>query len=106
MHSHDDSTSCDIDALEQRVLLALCNGHLSLSAELASYKWHDAEHRIVFEALSKISTCDVATLRELLPAQATRMGFPDVDWAAYFTGGSNSGGDAESLIRELLERAA
>lgn len=111
MHPHDDSPSRDTEAIERRVLIALCScdwkasGNSNITAELHFYRWRNAEHRIVFEALERISPCDATTLRELLPAQATRMGFPDVDWQQYFVRDSNSDGDAQKLIRELLKAA-
>jgi hypothetical protein len=111
MHPHNDSPSRDTEAMERRVLIALCcshwkaSGNSNITAELHSYRWRNAEHRIVFEALAKVPPCDADTLRELLPAQATRMGFPDVDWQQYFARDSNCGGDAQKLICELLKAA-
>jgi hypothetical protein len=53
-------------------------------ALLRGYDWHDSEHRIVFEAFERLQGRNNSELREQLPAQATRMGFPDVNWENYF----------------------
>jgi hypothetical protein len=41
-------------------------------------------------------------LQEQLPAQATRMGFPDVSWDNYFGPQSGAELDFGLLVRELL----
>ena len=60
----------------------------ALLRELHSHRWQDPEHRIVYEALAGVRVFDILSLREQLPAQATRMGFPDVDWTLYFAAGT------------------
>ena len=42
--------------------------------------------------------------REELPAQATRMGFPDVNWKNYFPAEAADCGDVAGLVRELLAK--
>ncbi len=105
----------DLD-LESRILRVLCTTpsafdigatdhatvRAAILARLRVHHWRDPEHRVVFEALTLLPGRTAAELREQLPAQATRMGFPDVNWDAYFA----RGGDAssiESLVAELLE---
>jgi hypothetical protein len=110
MHAHFAPNDAPI--IERRVLRALCTGEfppdvrLSISNDLDSHRWSDPEHRIVFEALAKIPTCETDSLRELLPAQATRMGFPDVDWPRYFETDSEAHIDVRALVRALMEAAA
>jgi hypothetical protein len=78
--------------LEREILRMLCDPHEQADAKsregaivkLQTHSWHDAEHRIVFEAVAKLPVPDAAQLRSQLPAQATRMGFPDVHWETYF----------------------
>jgi hypothetical protein len=78
-------------ALERSVLRALCTADsdsgLTISdakALLAKYVWRDADHRVVFESLCGLPRdLSRGQLREQLPAQATRLGFPDVDWEKY-----------------------
>jgi|ERR1700685_2637394 hypothetical protein len=98
-----DSSESTI-AVERKILRALCATGSDPAdwnrfiARLAEHPWKAPEHRIVFEALRAIRSHDAATRREQLPAQATRMGFPDVDWGNYF--GLDHAGRAE--IEELL----
>jgi len=70
--------------------------------ELSNHVWQDAEHRVVFEAIQRLSSSDPKLLREQLPAQATRMGFPDVSWDNYFAAQPGTKLDFGSLVRELL----
>jgi hypothetical protein len=78
--------------LEREILRVLCDPHGRADAKsreqavlrLQAHSWHDAEHRIVFEAVAKLPGRDAAELHRQLPAQATRMGFPDVNWETYF----------------------
>jgi hypothetical protein len=90
--------SLSISALERTILRALCrdgvhsraradlDGESRASAVLGllSHNWQDAEHRVVFEAVARLPGRSAADLRHQLPAQATRMGFPDVCWETYF----------------------
>ncbi len=68
---------------------------------LRAHQWRDPEHRVVFEALESLPGRYVKELHEQLPAQATRMGFPDVNWDDYFAPGA-ADSPIESLIAELL----
>jgi len=69
--------------------------------ELSPRIWESAEHRVVFEAIARFGGRDSQRLREELPAQATRMGFPDVNWEAYLTPGETPPNDLEALVRDL-----
>ena len=69
--------------------------------ELENYRWHEPEHRVVYEALKVAVRRNREPLREQLPAEATRMGFPDVDWAAYFEAPDSAAADLPELLREL-----
>lgn len=106
--------------LEQEILRRLCqpcdaevsvqplsNSHERAILELLAHRWEGAEHRIVFEALTRLPGRDAAELQRQLPSQATRMGFPDVDWEAYFTNDSARGNTApeeSSAIETLIAR--
>jgi hypothetical protein len=101
--------------LESRILRRLCSGqsgfaapgthHVSgratILAQLRAHQWQDPEHRVVFEALTLLPGRQSTELREQLPAQATRMGFPDVNWDHYFAA-SDDKAPSESLVAELL----
>ena len=105
----------DLD-LESKILRALCSNPLpgtddpaaaqtakraAILAKLRAHRWQDPEHRVVFEALTLLPGREAAELREQLPAQATRMGFPDVNWQKYFTGSADDS-VLEAQVGELL----
>ena len=93
--------------LEHTILRVLSGGRVTpavrddVARELANHEWRAPEHRVVYEALGRIGYHDPETIREQLPAQATRMGFPEVDWKAYFEPGRERPEDLAELVREL-----
>jgi hypothetical protein len=97
--------------LESRILRALCSNPSSrtdnsaaraiILARLRPHRWQASEHSVVFEALTALPGRDATELREQLPAQATRMGFPDVNWENYFASVAADSA-IESLVAELL----
>jgi hypothetical protein len=96
-----------ISEIERRILRALC-GCVGASAasewhlrDLENYRWHEPEHRVVYEALEGAWRGSGEPLREQLSAEAVRMGFPDVDWAAYFEALDPAAADLPELLREL-----
>ncbi len=94
--------------LERETLCALCirgTAHAretTILRELSNHVWQDAEHRVVFEAIQRLRSSDPKLLQEQLPAQATRMGFPDVSWDNYFAPQPGAKLDLGLLVRELL----
>ena len=108
----------DLPDLESRILRALCtspsqsnspaNDHASTRAaileKLRAHPWQNPEHRVVFEALTRLPGRPSTELREQLPAQATRMGFPDVNWDHYFVA-SDDIVTIETLVAQLLNCA-
>jgi hypothetical protein len=84
------SSSRPID-LERSILQELCHARLTrpawakVASGLREYAWSDVEHGLVYAAIQRIGYGNPQTLCEQLPAQATRMGFPDIDWQAYFS---------------------
>ena len=101
--------------LESRILRALCSTPSALDspgthqassgattlAKLGEHRWQHPEHRVVFEALTLLQGRNATELRGQLPAQATRMGFPDVDWDQYFAASTDDAA-IETLVAELL----
>jgi hypothetical protein len=97
--------------LESKILCALCSNlsplidnsatRATILAQLRTHRWQDPEHRVVFEALTLLPGRQAKELREQLPAQATRMGFPDVNWDAYFAANADDI-PLETLVAELL----
>src|ERR1700677_3186194 len=94
--------------LERDALRALCirasenARHETARRELSNHGAEDAEREIVFEAIQRLSSSDPQLLREQLPAQTTRMGFPDVNWENYFIPAGKADGDFDALVRDLL----
>jgi hypothetical protein len=105
----------DLSDLESRILRALCTEPSAVDspgehhsstraanlAKLRAHHWHNPEHRVVFDALTLLPGRNATELREQLPAQATRMGFPDVNWDEYFAFGTDDAA-FETLVAKLL----
>ena len=95
--------------LEYRVLGALCcsvedassAGNETAMRALADYDWRKPEHRVVYEALARILRTPAVSAAEQLPAVATRMGFPDVNWELYLRPVEGIERDVHALIAEL-----
>ena len=93
--------------LEHSILRALCNCAVtrvvwkSVERELANHHWQTPDHRVVYQALRAIPDHDPRVIRDQLPAQVTRMGFPDVEWSSYFEPARTPEADLEQLIGEL-----
>ena len=98
-----------IEALERHVLRALCthpNGerYENCVSSLGSHVWRDAEHRVVYEAVRRIGFLPPDVRRRELPAEVTRLGFPDLDCSGYFEGECVTPGELPELIRLLRTR--
>lgn len=100
-----------VTKLEREILQLLCNlpdgpperARSHALCNLVAHEWKDGDHRVVFNALRRSPGRDPKSLREELPAEATRLGFPDVDWTEYFEETDSSDTKkVEKLTRELL----
>ena len=94
--------------LERRILRAICcepgtspEERDVAIADLRAYRWQDAENRIVYDAVTKILKSGDVSAVDQLPAQATRMGFPDVNWEHYLRTGERAETDVLGLLRQL-----
>lgn len=93
--------------IERKLLRGLCGGGIDFKDwqrflyRLVAYDWRDPEHKVVYEALRRIRTPDVSTRRAELPAHATRMGFPDVDWEKYLDNETSDFTRLDQLIDRL-----
>src|SRR5579863_4959221 len=73
-----------VSELEREILRVLCRRDcaardwLKLTGQLTAYSWQEPDHQVVFDALRGIWSPDAKTRRDQLPAQATRMGFPEI----------------------------
>jgi hypothetical protein len=108
-----NSSSNSTSSLELALLRWLCISGASDDARnrvlsaLSGYKWHDADHAIVFDALGRIPDRDKRPAREQLPAIATRMGFPDIAWEDYFVASASlQEGEISQILHKLAASAA
>jgi hypothetical protein len=99
--------------LERSTLRALCNGiggtgeeFRAAIRELSDYSWRGAEHRIVYDTLARLRAAGGECVAEQLPAQATRMGFPDVDWNLYRQPSEAAQPDISDIVRALKAASA
>ena len=95
--------------LERNLLRGLCQPlpdalRERTNRELATYRWRAADHQIIFDALQRIGSTATGSLRERLPAQAVRMGFPDIDWTFFFDPRTD-GGTIEKIVSDLQAAA-
>lgn len=56
---------------------------------------------MIYEALVRAERTDPQSLREYLPAQLTRIGFPDIDWMSFFA--AEPAKNLGDLVAELEE---
>lgn len=93
--------------VEATVLRAVCMGTAQGSVKetakslLADYRWRSSLHEALWKALSKSLTEDAQKLKEWLPAELTRLGFPDAAWEDFFIPVAISRQEAISLIRHM-----
>jgi len=96
--------------LEREILRALCKDSRSrakrkeITAQLAAHIWNHSENRVVYEAICRLGNRNASILRAELPAEATRMGFPDIDWKAYFDSPPVTAAAISDLICQLKRR--
>jgi hypothetical protein len=102
-------SSADPVAIERRVLRQICHAKLThagwdrIARALGEYTWREIEHGLVYAAILRLGSRDPKTLREQLPAQATRMGFPEIDWQTYFRAAEKppAGPSVDQLVRPI-----
>jgi hypothetical protein len=103
----ENHPSENVATLERQVLRGLCagigapNDWDQLASRLSGHRWQDPDHQVVYEALRAIKSCEPKTRREELPAQVTRMGFPDVDCSTYFEGEELPAAEIVAIIGRL-----
>ena len=73
-----------------------------LAPLLRGYRWQRPLHQVIFSAIVSIPTDDPETLRQLLPAKLTRMGFPDVEWEEVLFPAMLSREEALTLARQMV----
>ncbi|HXX21458.1 MAG TPA: hypothetical protein VEJ46_18825 [Candidatus Acidoferrum sp.] len=106
----DYSCSSRIVHIEIAILRALCSRTATESArrsalrDLAGYRWLEADHAVIYEAIVRAGVRG-ANWREDLPARTTRMGFPDLDWTIYLEPKRGNEQPLEKLVRKLKAAA-
>ena len=107
----EDQNRLRVLQLEREILRTLCAQPQprrtieGLARELAAYSWREPDHAVVYGALAKTTKRGAGDWRSLLAAQTTRMGFPDIDWEAFFANGETSGRPIFDLVCELKSAA-
>ncbi len=92
---------------ERAVLAALCQGRLLRAdwdealARLATYRFADRVHQLVFDTLREMNTNDARVIHEQLAARLNNKGFPDLDLEGFFCTPSLSAKQVVDLISLL-----
>ena len=100
-----------IEDIERRTLQMLCalpcgEESAAYARSLSDYAWRDAEHHIVYQALLRVGFLPPAARRRELPAETTRMGFPDIDCTTYWDGEAAGIEELPELVRTLCKSRA
>jgi hypothetical protein len=101
--------------LERQILSVLCSVALDsletdnlrdcVVSKLEGYTWQTPDHRVVFEAFVRNLNRNPGDLRGILRAEATRMGFPDIDWETFFKAEVMSSREIDKILRALARAA-
>jgi aryl-alcohol dehydrogenase-like predicted oxidoreductase len=93
--------------IERRLLAALCapgfdhQARTEMLERLATYKFANPDHDVIFRALAKMPRAGVAQIRETLSARLTRLGFPDIDVEQILDVEPPSSEEISGLLRQL-----
>lgn len=93
--------------IERRLLAALCapgldgKARAQLLERLATHKFANADHEVIFRALLKTPPAAHRHIRETLGARLTRLGFPDIDVEPIFQLEPPSAEQIGDLLRQL-----
>ena len=98
-------------AAEQTLLRQLCTSGITTPEtealrRLAQYKWEGRDHQVVFDALLRLANVPPESLRARMPIEATRMGFPDIDWPAFFERPEDYSESEENIARLIANLLA
>jgi hypothetical protein len=107
-----DALTLQVVELERSILRALCSAQgdsenwRGVKRELANYEWRESDHAVVFRAIGEVRSRSPKDWRAELAAQATRMGFPDLDWGTYLGTEGTKGdlGDLMSMLRAMIQK--
>ena len=96
--------------LEHTILRALCRHTIQpaewteLNRKLARYVWREPDHAVAYQAILSAHRLDSKDWRAHLPAQTTRMGFPDLDWKVFLEPATGDALEPDVTdIRQLIQ---
>jgi hypothetical protein len=91
---------------EYSLLTVLCQAGAPMRAKTAArlrdYRWASSLHGALFDVIATFPRQRVARLREELPAQVTRRGFPDFESGQLFAPHGLTAEQIEALIRQVI----
>jgi hypothetical protein len=96
-----------VTVVERQLLAALCSQALDHKARtailkgLAAHRFANADHEVIFQAISKMPHASGERIRETLRSRLTRLGFPDIDVEPIFELVPESAEEIEALLRKL-----
>jgi hypothetical protein len=94
--------------VERQLLRAICTCGgareeiLGTLDRLMDYTWLVPEHATVFQAIRRAVRLGYPSWRDILPAQATLMGFPDIEWSQYLATESDEAPSLSELATRLI----
>ncbi len=92
---------------EMMALRAFCMGTPQGSVRkigkslLANYRWQNVFHEAMWKVLASFRSENPQILRQLLPTDLTRLGFPDVSWEEFFAPHRMAREDVINLMRRM-----
>lgn len=95
-------------AAEVELLRALCAGTVTgdertqAMKRLGVYRFRDAGHQLIFDALQEFNREQPQVLRQQLPERLTRKGFPDLDFENFLARTSLSSREVVELVEKLV----
>jgi hypothetical protein len=107
MAGPDDHPRDAASRIEQALLAALCQRSLkpedrtAILQRLESHDFVDPDHEVVYRAILTPSIGQQGDLRAALVQIVTRMGFPDIEIADYFSAATPSGNELRKLLSQL-----
>lgn len=103
----DDDARDAASRIERALLAALCQPSLkpedrtAILQRLENHHFIDPDHAVVYRAILTPSTAQHGDMRAALAQMVTRMGFPDIEIAGYFSAETPSGHELPKLLSQL-----
>ena len=68
---------------------------------LSAYQWKLPDHRVIYGLLLQSRASTPEAIREEFPAAAARLGFPEIDWNAFFSADAQTYPELNSLDEKI-----